>query len=159
MKIFQFFDQNYGNSNILTFSQMYFYSLKSFLFYLEYRNHVFFQAYFTPRSKNIKSGPACTAGVESGRGQGRREKGGGGWRLPISLFDFNGLGGGGKWRHRIGGKNLFFLIGKTGVVVLKEHLAIESKVKKKFKKLILFKRYEALKCHIFLKIITKIAEI
>ena len=33
---------------------------------------------------------------------------------------------------------------------------IESE--KKFKKLILFKRYEALKCHIFLKIITKIAE-
>ena len=43
-------------------------------------------------------------------------------------------------------------------MVLKDHLAIESKVKKKFKKLILFKRYEALKCHIFLKIITKIAE-
>ena len=160
MKIFQFFDQNYGNSNILTFSQMYFYSLKSFLFYLEYRNHVFFQAYFTLGSKNIKSGLACTAGVESGRGQGRREKGGGGGgRLPISLFWFYRFGGGGKWRHRIGGKNLFFLIGKTGLVVLKEHLAIESKVKKKFKKLILFKRYEALKCHIFLKIITKIAEI
>lgn len=130
MKIFQFFDQNYGNSNILTFSQMYFYSLKSFLFYLEYRNQVFFLAYFTLGSKNIKSGLACTAGVESGRGQGRREKGGG---VGIAHFTFLILTfwGGGKWRHRIGGKNLFFLIGKTGLVVLKDHLAIESKVKKK----------------------------
>ena len=85
MKIFQFFYQNYGNSNILTFSQMYFYSLKSFLFYLEYRNQVFFLAYFTLGSKNIKSGLACTAGVESGRGQGRREKGGG---VGIAHFTF-----------------------------------------------------------------------
>lgn len=73
---------------------MYFYSLKSFLFQLEYRNHVFFQAYFTLGSKNIKSGLACTAGVESGRGQGRREKGGGGGDCPFHFFDFNGLGGG-----------------------------------------------------------------
>lgn len=64
---------------------MYFYSLKSFLFYLEYRNQVFFLAYFTLGSKNIKSGLACTAGVESGRGQGRREKGGG---VGIAHFTF-----------------------------------------------------------------------
>ena len=107
MKIFQFFDQNYGNSNILTFSQMYFYSLKSFLFYLEYRNQVFFLAYFTLGSKNIKSGLACTAGVESGRGQGRREKGGG---VGIAHFTFLILTfwGGGKWRQDWWQKFIFF---------------------------------------------------
>lgn len=42
-------------------------------------------AYFTLGSKNIKSGLACTAGVESGRGQGRREKGGG---VGIAHFTF-----------------------------------------------------------------------
>ena len=50
-------------------------------------------AYFTLGSKNIKSGLACTAGVESGRGQGRREKGGGGGDCPFHFFDFDGLGG------------------------------------------------------------------
>lgn len=55
-------------------------------------------------------------------------------------------------------QKFIFFNWQNGLVVLKDHLAIESKVKKKFKKLILFKRYEALKCHIFLKIITKIAE-
>ena len=94
MKIFQFFDQNYGNSNFLTFSQMYFYNLKSFLFYLEYRKSIFRGLYFTLGSKNIKSGLACTTGVESGRGQGRREKGGGG-DCPFHFFDINGFGGGG----------------------------------------------------------------
>ena len=89
------------------------------------------------------------------RDGGKREGG-----VGIAHFTFLILTvwGRGEGRHRIGGKNLFFLIGKTGLVVLKDHLAIESKVKKKFKKLILSKRYEALKCHIFLKIITKIAE-
>ena len=52
-------------------------------------------AFFTLGSKNIKSGVACTAGVESGRGQGRREKGGGG-DCPFHFFDINGFGGGGK---------------------------------------------------------------
>ena len=93
---------------------MYFYSLKSFLFYLEYRNQVFFLAYFTLGSKNIKSGLACTAGVESGRGQGRREKGGG---VGIAHFTFLILTvwrGGGEWRHRIGGKNFFFFNWQNG---------------------------------------------
>lgn len=155
MEIFQFFDQNYGNSNFLTFSQMYFYSLKSFLFYLEYRKSIFRGLFHSWKQKH-KKWPSLHSRRRKWQGTGTEGKGRGGGDCPFHFFDFDGLGGG--MTSQDWWQKFIFLIGKTGLVVLKDHLAIESKVKKKFKKLILFKRYEALKCHIFLKIITKIAE-
>ena len=149
MEIFQFFDQNYGNSNFLTFSQMYFYSLKSFLFYLEYRKSISRGLFHSWKQKH-KKWPSLHSRRRKWQGTGTEGKGRGGGDCPFHFFDFDGLGG----------DDVTGLVAKIqfSLVVLKDHLAIESKVKKKFKKLILFKRYEALKCHIFLKIITKIAE-
>ena len=50
---------------------------------------------------------------------------------------------------------IYFFNWQKDLVFLRDHLAMEAKVKKKFTKLILFKRYEVLKCPISLKIKNK----
>lgn len=137
MEIFQFFDQNYGNSNFLTFSQMYFYSLKSFLFYLEYRKSIFRGLFHSWKQKH-KKWPSLHSRRRKWQGTGTEGKGRGGGDCPFHFFDFDGLGGGNEVTGLVA-KIYFFLIGKTGLVVLKDHLAIESKVKKNLKSLFCLK--------------------
>ena len=148
-----FWPKSWKNSNFPTLSQMFSYSLKCFLFYLEYRKSIFFwliSCLEVKTSKVAKPAQRTSEGV----GDGEDGEKWGGWGLPVSLFWFYWFLLG-KWRHRIDGKNLLFLIGKKDLAFLKDHLAMEAKVKKKFTKFILFKRYEVLKCPIFLKINNK----
>ena len=66
---------------------MYFYSLKSFLFCLEYRKSIFFFLAYISRLE-VKTSKVAQHGQQASKGVGEREEGkrGGGWGLPGTFF-------------------------------------------------------------------------